>query len=251
MAFRMPPPIFDAGALRRHPSEPSQRRMKMVDRRAFLKTACVAVGAIAAAGMTSCANASESDKPALEDKAEKAPEASNVAVNEAEQPQSAPSADEGTVAVVYFSVTGNTRSVAEKIAAAADASLEEIVPAQPYSAADIDYNTDCRANDEQNDASARPAIAASVPSVSDADVVFLGYPIWWGAAPRIIETYLGDVDLAGKTVVPFCTSGSSPISGSLSALKQAVPNATWEEGGRFSSGASQQEIDEWVSGILG
>lgn len=122
-----------------------------------------------------------------------------------------------------------------------------IQPEQPYTSADLDYNSDCRANTEQNDAAARPAIAAPVPNVADANTIYLGYPIWWGKAPRIILTFLDGADTAGKTIIPFCTSGSSPISGSIAEIQAAAPSASWKEGRRFSASASQQEIDSWVA----
>lgn len=154
----------------------------------------------------------------------------------------------GTV-VVYFSATGNTASVAEKVAQATGGELMEIVPQEPYTPEDLDYNSDCRANTEQNSGTARPAIASPVPDVASADVVYLGYPIWWGQAPRIVFTWLESQDLSGKTVVPFCTSGSSGIAGSLPEIESAAVGATVEVGMRFSSSATQQEIDSWVAGI--
>lgn len=154
----------------------------------------------------------------------------------------------GNPAIVYFSCTGNTETVAKKIATATNGTLMRIEPAEPYTSADLDYNSDCRANTEQNSGSARPAIAAPVPNVAGYDTVYLGYPIWWGKAPRIILTFLEGADLAGKTIIPFCTSGSSPISGSLAEIEKAAPKATVLEGRRFSASVSQQEIDSWVSG---
>ncbi len=94
---------------------------------------------------------------------------------------------------------------------------------------------------------ARPAIAAPVPNVADANTIYLGYPIWWGTAPRIILTFLDTADTAGKTIIPFCTSGSSSISGSIAELHAAAPEANWKEGRRFSASASQQEVDAWVA----
>lgn len=152
-------------------------------------------------------------------------------------------------AVVFFSCTGNTEAVAEKIAAATGGSPMRIEPADPYTPSDLDYNSDCRANSEQNSGSTRPALAAPVPDVAAYDTIYLGYPIWWGAAPRIILTYLEGTDLAGKTIIPFCTSGSSPISGSIAEIRQAAPGANVLDGRRFSASASQQEIDSWVTAL--
>lgn len=150
----------------------------------------------------------------------------------------------GKVLVAYFSATGNTRPVAEKVAEATGGDLFEIVPAQPYTAADLNYNTDCRANAEQNDPDARPAIAGAVENMEQYDAVFIGYPIWWGRAPKIIHTFLETYDLSGKTVAAFCTSGSSPHEDAT--LRGYEPDAVWLEGRRFS-GTSQ--VENWVNGL--
>ena len=146
--------------------------------------------------------------------------------------------------VAYFSATGNTRPVAEKVAEVTGGDLFEIVPAQPYTAADLNYNTDCRANVEQNDPNARPAIAGTVENMEQYDAVFIGYPIWWGRAPKIIHTFLETYDLSGKTVAAFCTSGSSPHEDAT--LRGYEPDAVWLEGRRFS-GTSQ--VEDWVNGL--
>ena len=150
----------------------------------------------------------------------------------------------GRVLVAYFSATGNTRLVAEKVAEATGGDLFEIVPERPYSAADLDYSTDCRANAEQNDPDARPAIAGAVEDMGQYDVVLIGYPIWWGKAPKIIHTFLETYDLSGKTVATFCTSGGSGHEDAT--LRGYEPEATWLEGRRFS-GTSQ--VEEWVNGL--
>lgn len=151
-------------------------------------------------------------------------------------------------AVVYFSVTGNTEKVADKIAAALDVEPQVLVPAEPYSSADIDYNSDCRANvEQQDDLSIRPDLAEPVPDVAGATTVFLGYPIWWGKVPRVVLTYVESGALSGKTVVPFCTSGSSGIEGSLSELESADASVTWESGRRFDTSVSEATIDEFVA----
>lgn len=155
-----------------------------------------------------------------------------------------PAAEGGRILVAYFSATGNTRPVAERVAEISGGDLFEIVPAQPYTAADLNYNTDCRANAEQNDPDARPAIANSVEDMGRYDAVLIGYPIWWGKAPKIIHTFLETYDLSGKTVATFCTSGSSPHEDAT--LRGYEPDATWLEGRRFS-GTSQ--VEGWVNGL--
>ena len=150
----------------------------------------------------------------------------------------------GKVLVAYFSATGNTRSVAEKVAEVTGGDLFEIVPAQLYTAADLNYNTDCRANAEQNDPDARPAIASAVEDMEQYDAVLIGYPIWWGRAPKIIHTFLETYDLSGKTIATFCTSGSSPHEDA--SIRGYEPDAAWLEGRRFS-GTSQ--VENWINGL--
>lgn len=149
--------------------------------------------------------------------------------------------------VVYFSCTGNTKAVAEKIAQLTGADLYEIVPAEPYTAEDLNYNNDsCRANREMDDPSARPAIGSNAVEISVYDTVFIGYPIWWGTMPRIINTFLDTYDLSGKTVMPFCTSGSTGVSKSVSDIRAQEPAADVRDGLR-ASGSSDSRIDEWIS----
>lgn len=121
--------------------------------------------------------------------------------------------------VVYFSCTGNTETAAKKIAELTNSDTYEIVPEVPYTDEDLNYNNDdCRANKEMNDDSARPAIGSEPIDMSNYNTVFIGYPIWWGTMPRIINTFLDTYDLSGKTVMPFCTSGGSGISTSVSDI---------------------------------
>lgn len=170
-----------------------------------------------------------------------------------EMPDSAQEPGEGdtpSTLVAYFSATGNTEGIAQRLQAILDAGLYEIVPAEPYSDDDLNYNaSDCRANQEQNDPDARPAIEGSVEDMDSYDVIFLGYPIWWGEAPRIISTFLESYDLTGKTIVPFCTSGSSGIGSSAEHLAALAGSATWLEGVRFNPSASQEEVAAWVDGL--
>ena len=169
-------------------------------------------------------------------------QAAAAVMNYARLPQQDPSG--GKVLVAYFSATGNTRPVAEKAAELTGGDLFEIIPTQPYTAADLNYNTDCRANAEQNDPDARPAIANAVENMGQYDAVLIGYPIWWGRAPKIIHTFLDTYDLNGKTVATFCTSGSSPHEDAT--IRGCEPDAVWLEGRRFS-GTSQ--VEEWVSSL--
>ena len=157
---------------------------------------------------------------------------------------------DGKVLVAYFSCTGNTKGLAEKIASAIDADFYELVPEEPYTDADLNYNdSSTRATVEQNDPNARPAISGSVDNMEQYDVIFLGYPIWWGQAPKIISTFLESYNLSGKTIVPFCTSGSSPVGSSATNLYSSAQDADWLDGTRFSASASDSDIESWLNDI--
>ncbi|MDE7453333.1 MAG: NAD(P)H-dependent oxidoreductase [Clostridia bacterium] len=144
---------------------------------------------------------------------------------------------EQKVLVAYFSCTNTTKKVAEKINERIEGSdIYRITPAVPYTTADLNYNTDCRANREQNDPTARPEISGKVENIEQYDAVFIGYPIWWGQAPKIIYSFFEscDYDFDGVTIIPFCTSGSSPIGSSATNLHGSAPKANWKSGARIS-----------------
>ena len=154
------------------------------------------------------------------------------------------------ILVAYFSATGSTRGVAEHIADIVGADLFEIAPEEPYTGADLDYrDASSRASREQDDPAARPAIHGEVEDMGQYGVVFLGYPIWHGQAPKIISTFLEGCDLSGKTVIPFCTSGGSSIDGSEGALNALAPQARWRSGERFGAGASREAVKDWVDSL--
>ena len=155
----------------------------------------------------------------------------------------------GSVLVAYFSCTGTTESIAEDIADITGASTFRIEAEVPYTAADLDYNSDCRANREQNNPKARPAIKSMPDGLDRYDVVFLGYPIWWGDAPRIISTFLERGDFKGKTIVPFCTSHSSGLGSSDRNLHSLAPDAVWIPGRRFAGNTAKTELEKWISGL--
>ena len=167
-----------------------------------------------------------------------------------EQPQT-PNLTGKKSIVVYFSCTDNTKTIAEYVAESAGADIYRIEPLVPYTSADLNYNNaDSRTSKEQNDAAARPAIAGSLPSLNNYEVVYLGYPIWWGQAPKIMYTFVESCDLAGKIVIPFCTSGGSGIGTSATNLQAADRgNATWIEGQRFSGSSSKSVVERWVQGL--
>lgn len=158
--------------------------------------------------------------------------------------------ENGKILVAYFSATGNTETVAKQLQTVLGADSYEIIPEEPYTADDLNYNNDdCRANKEQNDSTARPAISGNVENMSDYDVVFIGYPIWWGKVPKIIDTFLESYDFSGKAVIPFCTSGSSDIAGSLNEIQSAAPDADWKDGRRFSANVSETDLQAWMNGL--
>ena len=151
------------------------------------------------------------------------------------------------VAIIYFSATGTTEEVAGYIKDATNGDLIEIVPKEKYTDADLNYsNNNCRANKEQNDSSSRPEISNNI-NTDSYDVIYLGYPIWWGDAPRIILTFLDSHDLSGKIVIPFCTSGGSGIGTSVSYFKNNYKNVNWLDGRRLST--SKDEVINWVNGL--
>ena len=158
---------------------------------------------------------------------------------------------EGTkVLVAYFSATGTTEGVAEHIANGLNADLYEIVPEDSYTDADLNYNdNNSRTTIEMNDPSARPAISGSVDNMDQYDIVFLGYPIWWGEAPRIVSTFMESYDFSGKTIVPFCTSGGSGMGSSATNLEQLTSGANWLDGRRLNGSDSLDTVMEWVNGL--
>ena len=154
------------------------------------------------------------------------------------------------ILIAYFSCTGTTKGVAEKIASVTGGDLYRIEPAVPYTAADLEYsNSSSRATSEQRTPSARPAISGSVEDMARYSVVFLGYPIWWGEAPKIMYTFLETYDFSGKTIVPFCTSGSSQIGNSAVNLKKSASGATWLGGQRFAASVTAEQLESWVGGL--
>lgn len=150
--------------------------------------------------------------------------------------------------VAYFSASGVTAKLANKLAAAADSPLYEISPAQPYTAKDLDWrDKTSRSSVEMNDKSCRPAISDNDAPVAQADVVFVGFPVWWYREPSVIDTFLEAYDFKGKTIVPFATSGSSGIGDSGKNMQSVVgKGAKVLEGKRFSASADENELKKWI-----
>ena len=157
---------------------------------------------------------------------------------------------EGKTMVIYFSATGTTKGVAEKIAAITGADLYEIQAAQPYTEEDRNWHDDSsRTTKEQNDPSFRPELGSEPPSLEGYTTVYLGFPIWWGQEPRILDTFVESCDFDGVTVIPFCTSGSSGIGNSGKNLEENAKSGTWLAGERFGAGASEEEIRAWIESL--
>lgn len=156
--------------------------------------------------------------------------------------------NETNILVAYFSCTGTTRPLAEFAANALAADLYEIVPETPYTQADLNYHdSTTRATREQRDSSARPLISGGGIDMEDYDIVVLGYPLWWGQAPKIINTFLESYDFSGKTIVPFCTSHSSGLGSSASNLHDLCSqDANWLGGRRFPGGTTEETMKNWL-----
>ena len=176
-------------------------------------------------------------------------ESSSTAPAESE-PETQP--ETGKTLVVYYSASGNTERVAKDIAEAAGADLFEIVPTEVYTSDDLDWtNPDSRVSREHDDESLRdvPLTTTEVPDWDSYDTVFIGYPIWWGIAAWPVDTFVKNNDFTGKTVIPFATSSSSGMGQSGTLLSEMAGTSDWQDGQRFSSGASQSDVADWVSGL--
>ena len=177
------------------------------------------------------------------------PESSSTAPAESE-PETQP--ETGKTLVVYYSASGNTERVAKDIAEAAGADLFEIVPTEVYTSDDLNWtNPDSRVSREHDDESLRdvPLTTTEVPDWDSYDTVFIGYPIWWGIAAWPVDTFVKNNDFTGKTVIPFATSSSSGMGQSGSLLADMAGTGEWQEGQRFSSGVSSDDVQSWVNGL--
>ncbi len=181
--------------------------------------------------LVACSNSSVSEEPVTE-------KVKEVQVEKSEE----------KIAVVYFSVTGNTKEVAEALSSELNADLFEIVPENAYTDEDINYTDDsCRANQEMNDEAVRPEFK-EIPEVENYSTIILGYPIWWGTAPRIIQTFLETYALENVNIYTFCTSGGSGVEQSIKDLQNFYPEKKIITGKRFSS-SSKEEVKEYLQEI--
>ena len=149
--------------------------------------------------------------------------------------------------VAYFSATETTRGLAEDLAAAIDADLFEIVPAEKYTTDDLDWtNKLSRTTTEMNNRACRPKIAKKIPNLSKYETIFVGFPVWWYREPSIIDTFMESYDFAGKTIVPFATSGGSPIGDAGKNMQKLAPDAHVERGARLDTGLSPEALRQWA-----
>lgn len=216
------------------------------------KLASLALGIVLLFALTACGTTNGSSPSQAESNSSDTKAVSEMAeVNASTNIQSNGSHKSGKVLIAYFSCTGNTKKIAGYIAKDMTEDQYEIIPEKPYSADDLNYNNPkSRSSLEQKDDSAWPVIAGKVDHMDEYDVVFIGYPIWWGQAPRIISTFLESYDFSGKTVIPFCTSGSSGIEDSVPKLKSRCSDkTTWLAGKRFGGNTEASEVEKWVNSL--
>ena len=207
------------------------------------KLAALLLSVVLALSLAACGSA---NKPAS---STTQPESSSTAPAESE-PE--PQPETGKTLVVYYSASGNTERVAKDIAEAAGADLFEIVPTEVYTSEDLNWtNPDSRVSREHDDESLRdvPLTTTEVPDWDSYDTVFIGYPIWWGIAAWPVDTFVKNNDFTGKTAIPFATSSSSGMGQSGTLLSEMAGTGDWQDGQRFSSGASQSDVADWVSGL--
>lgn len=230
--------------------------IKTFTRKGLLALTVAVLGVVLAVGLSACSgqdssSGSDSQGPQAESGR------SNGGTSEVQDGQGSDAAQDSRASgkktlVVYYSATGNTKNVAEKIADAADADIFEVVPSEPYTDDDLNWNEEgSRVNKEHEDESLRdvPLESTDVSNWDNYDTVFVGYPIWWAIAAWPIDGFVKANDFSGKTVIPFATSTSSGMGESGTSLEKLAGSGDWQEGQRFSSGATADEVKEWVEGL--
>ena len=212
-------------------------------------SACGSAGAAAPAALdqngqpsAAAAEASPEEQPAAGENAEEGGNAVEAA------PDS--TAADGKTLVVVFSAPGTTKGVADKIAAIENADIYEIKAAVEYTAADLNWNdSSSRSTKEQDDKNCRPEIGSEAVSLEGCTRIYIGYPIWWGEEPRIMDTFVESYDFTGITMIPFCTSSSSGIGRSGQNLADNAKSGNWLEGRRFPGNVSESELSSWIEGL--
>ena len=222
-----------------------------------LSLAAVMALALAACGQSGTTDDSQSAAQSQEETSTPAPtptpeNGEETSTPDVSEPEDSQSGESGGVLVVYYSATGNTENVANYIAEATGGDLFEITPAEPYTSDDLNWTDDnSRVTLEHEDESLRDVelVAETVDNWDRYDTVFIGYPIWWGIAAWPVDGFVEANDFTGKTVIPFCTSSSSGIGESGELLAELAGTGDWQEGQRFRSSASQEDVTEWVDSL--
>lgn len=219
----------------------------------FSLTACGGNGSSSSQASSSAPESSAVESSSSQPSSSSESEVSSEVSSEA--PVSSQAQDTGSgssVLVVYYSATGNTAQVAQYIADSTGGDLFEIQPVEPYTDDDLNWTDDnSRVSQEHADESLRDVelVADSVDNWDQYDTVFIGYPIWWGIAAWPVDGFVEANDFSGKTVIPFCTSSSSDLGESGQLLADMAGTGDWQEGQRFRSGASQEDVESWIEGL--
>ena len=217
------------------------------------KLLTLSLAAVMALSLAACGGNDSSDQSANQTQEEAAPPA-DTAENVAAPESSGDGAEAAdvNVLVVYYSASGNTETAANYIAQATGGDIFEITPAEPYTSDDLNWTDEnSRVSREHEDESLRDVelTTTEVENWDSYDTVFIGYPIWWGIAAWPVDGFVEANDFSGKTVIPFCTSSSSGLSQSGELLAQLAGTGDWQEGQRFRSSASQEDVNEWVDSL--
>lgn len=209
------------------------------------RVSLILVGLLMVLALTACGGNSGADSTKGDQPAETQEVQETSAETNTKEPQTG-----NEVLVVYFSATGTTKGVAEKIAAITDADLYEIKAAQEYTDADLNWSdSESRSTKEQNDPSARPEIGSEPVSLDGYSTIYIGFPIWWGEEPRIMDTFVESYNFDGITMIPFCTSSSSGIGQSGANLAEHAGSGNWLEGERFGGDVSESLLEMWIAGL--
>ena len=221
---------------------------------------CMVLCLICIAGLTACGNGasnsntekttskkSTESKPGTTENGQKETEAKEKENDISETEGNTQPATGKDTLVVVFSATGTTKGVAEKIAKLTDADIYEIVPAEPYTSDDLNYNDkNSRTSKEQNDKSVRPQISSQKLDLTSYKTIYIGYPIWWGEEPRIMDTFVESYNFGDITMIPFCTSGGSGIGSSGSNLAENAGSGNWKDGDRLKDSISDEDLQAWI-----
>lgn len=223
-----------------------------MSRRTFLKGALAAGVLASLSGALSACSSDQASSSASASAASSGAAASSASSGAAESSSAASGGAAGSsVLVAYYSAQGHTEAVAHVAADELGADMFAITPANPYTADDLNYNNEAsRVSVEHEDANRHVELAEVTPANFDAyDTVLVGYPIWWGEASWVVDDFVAGNDFSDKTVIPFCTSASSPLGQSGQLLAEAAGTGVWQEGRRFSSSVSEDDVRTWAAGL--